>query len=238
MDSVNIEKLSELRRPFDADQIHHLPKGGVNLAYVGHAEATHRLLDVDPLWTWEPVAFDADGLPLMVRDKTGKPVGFWIRLTICGVTRLGYGSCAANKNDPEKELIGDAIRNAAMRFGVALDLWSKTDRAGRETQDEPPAPQYAPQRRQPQPQAKGDGPGIRANQREQLLNQAKLQWPNKETRVAEMKKLLPAALDNLTAEEAAKAIHELRQMAPPLPNYDPDTIDDSSDPFDNFEGDA
>ena len=28
-----------------------------------------------------------------------------------------------------KVLIGDALRNAAMRFGVALDLWAKGDRA-------------------------------------------------------------------------------------------------------------
>jgi hypothetical protein len=39
---------------------------------------------------------------------------------VCGVTRIGVGD---GKN--AKERIGDAIRNAAMRFGVALDLWAK-----------------------------------------------------------------------------------------------------------------
>jgi hypothetical protein len=71
------------------------------------------------------VAF-RDGLPAF--DSTG---GLWIRLTVCGVTRLGYGHAAAKTGiDPgarEKEVIGDALRNAAMRFGAALDLWHKGD---------------------------------------------------------------------------------------------------------------
>ena len=57
----------------------------------------------------------------------GKPIGLWIKLTVGGVTRLGYGSVTPEAYDPEKQLIGDALRNAAMRFGVALDLWSKSD---------------------------------------------------------------------------------------------------------------
>jgi hypothetical protein len=53
----------------------------------------------------------------------------WIRLTVhdadgLPVTRLGYGD-APGKSSAMKELIGDAIRNAGMRFGIALDLWSK-----------------------------------------------------------------------------------------------------------------
>jgi len=51
-----------------------------------------------------------------------EPVGLWIRLTIAGVTRPGFG-CGKNA----REAISDAIRNAAMRFGVALDLWAKED---------------------------------------------------------------------------------------------------------------
>jgi len=46
----------------------------------------------------------------------------WIRLTVLGVTRPGVGE---GKNP--KERIGNAIRNAAMRFGVALDLWAKEE---------------------------------------------------------------------------------------------------------------
>ena len=80
-------------------------------------------MDVDPLWNWEPAALTADELPLL--DEHG---GLWIRLTVCGVTRLGYGD-AGGRHGPNaiKEAIGDALRNAGMRFGLALDLWCKGD---------------------------------------------------------------------------------------------------------------
>jgi hypothetical protein len=100
----------------------------IHLSYVGHADVTHRLLQVDPAWTWEPVGVDDAGRPLFDRDDRGGPVGLWIRLTVAGVTRLGYGSCPSRQNDAVKVLIGDALRNAALRFGVAWDLWAKGDR--------------------------------------------------------------------------------------------------------------
>lgn len=100
---------------------HH--KDAVHLDYVGHAAATDRLLDADLSWTWEPLATDERGLPAF--DQTG---GLWIKLTVCGVTRLGYGSADGKTGgDAKKEIIGDAIRNAGMRFGMALDLWHKGD---------------------------------------------------------------------------------------------------------------
>lgn len=115
------DALQKLRVPFEAHQVSYLPKGGAKLAYVGHAALTDRLLSVDPLWTWEPVANDSHGLPLL--DECG---GLWIKLTVCGVTRLGYGDAGDKKGcNAMKERIGDALRNAAMRFGAALDLWHK-----------------------------------------------------------------------------------------------------------------
>lgn len=128
------EALKQLRVPFAPNQISYLPKGGgVKLAYVGHAALTDRLLDVDPGWTWEPLALGANGLPAL--DESG---GLWIRLTVCGVTRLGYGDAGQKKGgDAMKERIGDAMRNAAMRFGAALDLWHKGDlHADKEQGDE------------------------------------------------------------------------------------------------------
>lgn len=136
--------LALLREPFPAHQISKLPKpfkkdaqkgnckecGGyhglpaAHLDYVGHAALTDRLLDADPAWTWEPVALTAEGLPRF--DATG---GLWIRLTVCGVTRIGYGNAESkaymDAGAREKEVIGDALRNAGMRFGAALDLWHK-----------------------------------------------------------------------------------------------------------------
>lgn len=124
------KQLAKLREPFPKEQIGKLPKGGIQLDFVGHGYLTARLLDVDPLWTWEPFALADDGLPLL--DEHG---GLWIRLTVCGVTRIGYGDAGGRKGpNAIKEAIGDALRNAGMRFGVALELWCKGD------PDAPPPP--------------------------------------------------------------------------------------------------
>lgn len=140
MSEPRLEGLALLREPFPAHQISKLPKphkkdspkgkcaecGGyhglpaVHLDYVGHAALTDRLLDADPAWSWEPVA-DAGSLGLPVA-----PGGMWIRLTVCGVSRYGFGFADGKTGgDAVKETIGDALRNAAMRFGAALDLWHK-----------------------------------------------------------------------------------------------------------------
>jgi len=147
--------LARLREPFEPNQINQLPRnvrkndndkfqcnqsngrkvsmdgkycGGyhslsIHLDYVGHAALTDRLLEVDPEWSWEPLAIGENGLPVF--DKDG---GLWIRLSICGVTRLGYGDSQGKAGgNAIKEAIGDALRNAGMRFGAALDLWHKGD---------------------------------------------------------------------------------------------------------------
>lgn len=100
----------------------------IHIDYVGHADVTERLLKVDPYWSWEPYALDEAGLPVLDVDRFGSPVGMWIRLTVCGMTRPGYGSVPSNQRDAVKVLIGDALRNAAQRFGVALAQWQKGDR--------------------------------------------------------------------------------------------------------------
>jgi hypothetical protein len=151
MDEKALEGLKKLREPFPDNQISKLPKGTKaqndcpadqkqncsicggwhhpkvkHLDYVGHAALTDRLLEVDPEWHWEPLAYDEQGLPRF--DKSG---GLWIKLTICGVTRFGYGNAESKSfmdvGAREKEVIGDALRNAGMRFGAALDLWHKGD---------------------------------------------------------------------------------------------------------------
>jgi hypothetical protein len=115
MSEMTPEKATALRRPFPPESIGRLPKGGQMLDFVGHAAVVDRLLAVDPEWSWEPFALGPDGLPAI--DRHGN---LWIRLTICGVTRIGVGD-----GKSLKECIGDALRNGAMRFGVALDLWAK-----------------------------------------------------------------------------------------------------------------
>lgn len=116
----------------------------LHLDYIGHAAVTDRLLQVDPQWSWEPVALGQDGLPAL--DRNG---GLWIRLTVAGVTRLGYGDAEGKQGGSAvKEAIGDALRNGAMRFGVALDLWHKGDLHADEEPASPPVGQgQAPQQR-------------------------------------------------------------------------------------------
>ena len=150
---------ADLRKPFTAEEIGKLPRvtcgdcsdrrkectkhskskcnvcgayvseKHIHIDYVGHADVTSRLLAADPEWNWEPKAEDEHGMPVFDMDGQGNPVGLWIKLTVGGVTRLGYGSVPSGQPDAVKVLIGDALRNGAMRFGVALDLWAKGDRA-------------------------------------------------------------------------------------------------------------
>jgi hypothetical protein len=106
------------------DTLATIPKGGVSLSYMGHAEVTLALIDVDPLWNWRPMALDVDtGTPVVTVSP--KRLTMWGYLTVHGVERLCVGTCEPNKGDPEKELIGDLLRNGAMRFGIGTKLWSK-----------------------------------------------------------------------------------------------------------------
>lgn len=102
-----------------------LPKGGTQLDFVGHADVTKMLIEIDPCWSWEPVAFDTDGLPAYRVENGMAHMAGW--LTVHGIRRLGIGSCLPNKPDLLKELASDFIRNAAMRFGICLSLWTKQE---------------------------------------------------------------------------------------------------------------
>lgn len=105
---------------------YHKP-AAVHLDYMGHADVREALLKADIFWNWTPMATDECGLP-KVYTRNGQMV-LWINLTVLGVTRPGVGTAPAGKEEVDKELIGDAIRNAALSFGVAVTLWSKADRA-------------------------------------------------------------------------------------------------------------
>lgn len=132
-DEEKMKRLELLRKPFPDHQISLLPKpykkdspkgncpecGGyhplpaMHLKYVGHAALTDRLLDVDPFWSWEPLSYDENGLPRF--DSTG---GLWIKLTILGVTRLGYGHAESKTYQDigarEKEVIGDCLARGTL----------------------------------------------------------------------------------------------------------------------------
>ena len=101
-----------------------LPKGGIMLDFVGHADITRILIEIDPLWTWEPCGWILGRPDIHVENGIAT---MWARLTLLGKTMIGLGSCRADKGDYEKELIGDFLRNASMRFGICLSLWTKSE---------------------------------------------------------------------------------------------------------------
>ena len=148
---MNTDKLAQIVKDHavpDPSMVGKLPRGGTQLDYVGHAEVTKILLEVDPLWSLEPVAFDEAGLP--AREKVGTMIqaGFW--MTVLGHRRYCVGSVEDRKVDIGKELVSDAIRNGAMRFGIALSLWSKE-----EWGDQPAKPaKKAPAKKAPQARRK------------------------------------------------------------------------------------
>ena len=101
-----------------------LPKGGRDLSFVGHADITRILLTIDPAWRWVPIAWD-NGRPA-IHVENGIAT-MWGELTVLGQARLGVGSVRADKQELDKELVGDFLRNAAMRFGICLSLWTKQE---------------------------------------------------------------------------------------------------------------
>ncbi|MFE4915769.1 hypothetical protein ACFRCX_30155 [Streptomyces sp. NPDC056652] len=192
-----IEALHKLREPFKPEEIRYLPRmwcghcknsggkgcqqhprrkcpkcgqnmpgGHIDLRFVGHAEATNRLLNVDPFWDWEPLSADERGLP-----QVDGYAGLWIRLTVCGMTRLGYGHADGKTGgDAVKETIGDAIRNAGMRFGMALNLWTSSDL---EIVESGEMPVEGAEASTPAPQASAG-----ENHVARLVDQAKTCWAN------------------------------------------------------------
>ena len=89
-----------------------------HLPYVGQDQVRARLDEVDPDWTWEPMALTTEGVPVV--DAHG---GLWIRLTVCGVVRIGYGAPEKGREMFLHEAIGKAIRFTARdEFGVGLYL--------------------------------------------------------------------------------------------------------------------
>lgn len=176
---MNAEIAAQLRAPFKPEEVGKLPKvfckscreapnkvcanhkrircgtcsnsmteAHLHVDYVGHAETTDRFLQVDAEWNWEPLATNADDVPYL--DGYG---GLWIKLTIAGVTRIGYGHADGKKGpDAIKEAIGDALRNAGMRFGVAIDLWgAKFERESKVTIEPEPEPEGWPTTVEPPP---------------------------------------------------------------------------------------
>jgi len=101
-----------------------IPRNGVNLSYVSHSEITRILITIDAGWSWEPIEW-INGRPA-IHIENGMAT-MWGKMTLLGKPMICVGSARADKGDYEKELIGDLLRNGSMRYGIALNLWSKQD---------------------------------------------------------------------------------------------------------------
>lgn len=146
------ESHSWIRRCEDCGNNH--SSATIHLDFVGHADVTARLLDVDPHWSWRPFSMDEiQALPPALREA-----GLWIMLTVAGVSRPGFGDAQGKSGgNAVKEMIGDALRNAGMRFGISLDLWAKGDRSWAKAEDETPESQVADHAVQPNSEQVADG---------------------------------------------------------------------------------
>lgn len=125
MEQNKTEELRNILKDYakpDPSIVQQLPKGGTKLDFVGHADITRILIEIDPYWSWEPCGWD-NGRPA-IHVENGIAT-MWGRLTVHGKEMLGVGSVKADKMDLDKELIGDFLRNASMRFGISLNLWTK-----------------------------------------------------------------------------------------------------------------
>jgi hypothetical protein len=121
-----------------AEMVSRLDRGrGVVLDYVGHADITLILIEVDPEWSMT-IKGDEHGIPILV--ERGEDVFLFGAMTIHGVTRPCVGSAKKSKGDLFKELYGDLLRNGAMRFGIGTKLWSKAEGATREEEEKQSKP--------------------------------------------------------------------------------------------------
>ena len=101
-----------------------LPKGGASLDFVGHADITRILCEVDQLWSWEPIEWDG-GKPAMYIEND--MLTMWGRLTVLGKSVIGVGTVKASAIEASKQVVGDFLRNASMRLGISLSLWTKSE---------------------------------------------------------------------------------------------------------------
>ena len=145
-DNNKAEELRNILKDYakpDPSIVQQLPKGGTKLDFVGHADITRILIEIDPYWSWEPCGWVQGRPAIHVENGTAT---MWGWLTVHGKELLGVGSVRADKGDYEKELIGDFLRNASMRFGISLNLWTKnqwSDLDNNKPQPAKPAPKPA-----------------------------------------------------------------------------------------------
>ena len=203
-----------------------LPKGGMQLDFVGHADVTKMLIEIDPEWTWEPTAFDVNGLPAYRVENGMAHMAGW--LTILGVRRLGIGSVMHNKPDLLKELISDFIRNASMRFGVCLSLWTKQEWDDVSHTPTTSAPKPAPVAKvEP---AKPSDPLVSMDNIKRFVEACKTAGLNHE-HVAKSAKLDLADLKESQMPQLREAFAKAKELAAQFSDTEPEVMDDFNPAF-------
>jgi hypothetical protein len=203
-----------------------LPKGGMQLDFVGHADVTKMLIEIDPEWTWEPTAFDANGLPAYRVENGMAHMAGW--LTILGVRRLGIGSVMHNKPDLLKELISDFIRNASMRFGVCLSLWTKQEWDDVSHTPTTSAPKPAPVAKvEP---AKPSDPLVSMDNIKRFVDACKTAGLNHE-QIAKSAKLDLADLKESQMPALREAFAKAKELAAQFNDTEPEVMDDFNPAF-------
>jgi len=204
-----------------------LPKGGMQLDFVGHADVVKALCEIDPAWSIEPVAFDANGLPAFRVENGMAHMAAW--MTIHGVRRLGIGSVMHNKPDIFKELQSDAIRNCAMRFGIYLSLWTKSEWEDVSyTSSTPSAPKPAPvAKAEP---AKPSDPLVSMDNIKRFVEACKTAGLNHE-HVAKSAKLDLADLKESQMPALREAFAKAKELAAQFSDTEPEVMDDFNPAF-------
>jgi hypothetical protein len=207
-----------------------LPRGGQSLDFVGHADITKMLIEVDSEWTWEPVAFDADGLPAYRVENGMAHMAGW--MTIHGVRRLGIGSVMANKPDLFKELASDYLRNAAMRFGFCLSLWTKQEWDDVSYTSSTPAPKPAPVAKvEP---AKPSDPLVSMDNIKRFVDTCKKEGLDPD-QVAKSAKIDLADLRESQMPQLRTAFRLAADSKAPVVEEEPEVMDDFNPAFKNTE---
>jgi hypothetical protein len=204
-----------------------LPKGGMQLDFVGHADVVKALCEIDPAWSMEPVAFDANGLPAFRVENGMAHMAAW--MTIHGVRRLGIGSVMHNKPDLFKELQSDAIRNCAMRFGIYLSLWTKSEWEDVSyTSSTPSAPKPAPVAKvEP---AKPSDPLVSMDNIKRFVEACKTAGLNHE-HIAKSAKLDLADLKESQMPALREAFSKAKELAASFADTEPEVMDDFNPAF-------
>lgn len=143
--------IEELMRPFDGSQVRQrMGPGKRPLDYISGPDVIRRLLDA----TGNHFSWNVERVQLVTHETASNgPVGMWIVQGTLSVGDLGYrsgvGTHPADSVEAAKAAETDALKRAAIKFGVGLHLYEDDASSGsavaaREVQQQAPpqAPPY------------------------------------------------------------------------------------------------